>query len=596
MKTRQPSGRAVALLILAPVLAAAQLAGQAQDETAQEMPREAYCYLREVQTTELSNGVQIQVKADGILEWRPEGAPGEVEQGEYVTEATIRFPRARLALDQTLYQIDKYPVSTMQFWVPQDSYQGLGVVMKVSMTEPSQVRATLSEDRQSFLLTVLGQRTVERGPGRTQAQPPAPSEAGFLEVTARDGLLWVRAVKADIHKVVAEIAQQGGLSVAVDDAVQHRVSLNLAGLPALEIIRSLAAGYGLALSQVQNVYMLSEGVPTDLPTYRRSDTGSFPMQYLKARDAAGLLPTFLFKYVHDNPEQNAVVVTAPSQMLDKIRADLQAIDLAPPMILVEAAAVELSDTSDLTAGLSWLYQSPQHEAGSDSETGEVKYHRVELEEGLATAIADTAKLQARLRALVTQGKAVIHAHPRMAAVNGKEARIFIGQQRFIKVTYLQWGQQQERIETVPVGVELAVRPWTGGDGEITTWLRVEVSNISELDPETGLPTLSTRRAATTVRTRDGDTIVIGGLLQRQGEKTYRRLPLLSNLPVIGPLFRSQLSSQVSKQLVILVRPRLLNERGQLPPEEEAQLRARFLQPGDLGYPSAAPPAPRPAQP
>ena len=67
---------------------------------------------------------------------------------------------------------------------------------------------------------------------------------------------------------------------------------------------------GLALSSVGNVYMLSEGVPADLSTYLRSGTASFPMRYLKASDARSLLPTFLFKYVHDNPEQNAMVVTA----------------------------------------------------------------------------------------------------------------------------------------------------------------------------------------------------------------------------------------------------------------------------------------------
>lgn len=545
--------------------------------------REAYCYIRDVKIDALRNGVQIRVKADGILIWQPEEeSERAVRAGRRVTKVAVRFPQARLALEKTLYEVDQQPVSTLSFVVPQDAPQGLGVVMTVTMTEPSRVEAVLSEDRQTFMLTVMGERTVERVGRPKEAQAAAE---GFVEVVARDGKLSVRAVKADIHKVVAEIAAKGNVSVAVDDAVQHKVSLNITDMDALDIIRGIAAGYGLALSQVQDVYMLSEGVPTDLPTYRRSGTSSFPVLYLKARDAVSLLPTFLFKYVHDNPEQNAVVVTAPSQMLDKIRRDLEATDIPPPMILVEAMAIELTDTGELTAGLNWLYQSPEHEASADSQTGEVFYHQRRREPGLATAIADTAMIQARLSALITKGKAVIRSHPRMAAVNGKFARIFIGQQRFIKVTYLQWGQQIERIETVPVGVSLMVRPWTGGNKEITTWLKVEVSNISDIDPETGLPRLSTRTASTTVRTKDGETIVIGGLVQWQTETTYRRIPLLGDLPIIGPLFRSRSSNEVRTQLVILVRPRLLSEEGKLPdPEEDRAVREQFLQPGDLGYP------------
>jgi len=542
--------------------------------------QEAYCYIRDAKITRLSNGVQIQVKADGILVWEPEdGSEGALYNRRRSTEVQLRFPQARLALEKTLYQVDQEPVSTVSFLVPQNAPQGLGVVMQVTMTEPSRVEAVLSEDRQTFMLTVMGERTVETG---AQTAEGETEKEGSLEVLRHDDMLSVRAVKADLHKVVAEIADKGGLSVAVDDAVQHKVSLNVVDMPALDIINGIAAGYGLALSPVRDVYMLSEGVPADLTTYRRSGTSSFPVRYLKASDAVSLLPTFLFKYVHDNPEQNAVVVTAPTQMLEKIRHDLEATDAPPPMIMIEAMAVELTEEGAKAAGLDWLYQSPGHGASVDTSTGDVSFRRLEGD-GLDAVIADTAVLQARLQAVITSGSAVIRAHPRMAAANGKYARIFIGQQRFIKVTYLQWGQQQERIETVPVGVQLQVRPWTGGDREITTWLSIEVSNIVELDAETGLPRLSTRNASTTLRTKDGETIVIGGLIQWQTETTYRRIPLLADLPIIGPLFRRESTNEVCSRLVILVRPRLLDERGRLPDsEEDAEIRRRFLRPGDLG--------------
>ncbi|MCK4323966.1 MAG: type II and III secretion system protein, partial [Armatimonadetes bacterium] len=218
----------------------------------------------------------------------------------------------------------------------------------------------------------------------------------------------------------------------------------------------------------------------------------------------------------------------------------------------------------------------------DSYTGDVDFEHGDIG-GLATAVAPTAELQAWLTALITEGRAEVRSHPSTAAVNGKSASIFIGSERYIRVVYSQYGQQQERIEVVPVGVKLTVRPWTGGNQEITTEVEVDVSNIVELDPETGVPRLSTRSAKTTLRTQAGETIVIGGLSQKQEETTYRRIPILGSLPIIGPLFRSRTEHTSTTELVILVRPRLLDESGRLPAQEDEQMRRQFLQPGDLGY-------------
>jgi type II secretory pathway component GspD/PulD (secretin) len=201
---------------------------------------------------------------------------------------------------------------------------------------------------------------------------------------------------------------------------------------------------------------------------------------------------------------------------------------------------------------------------------------LQLVDGLVSAIAPAPVLKTWLQALQTKGKAQVNARPSMAAVNGKTAEIFIGSQRFIKVTFNRNGVTQERIDTVPVGIRLNVRPWTGGNKEITTTLKVDVSNIVESDPQTGVPRLGSRTASSTLRTHDGDVIVIGGLTQRQQETTHRRIPLLGDLPLIGPLFRSTTHGSVNSELVILIRPRLLDDSGHLPAAEDEQLRQRFL--------------------
>ncbi|MBI3945886.1 MAG: type II and III secretion system protein, partial [Armatimonadetes bacterium] len=345
--------------------------------------------------------------------------------------------------------------------------------------------------------------------------------------------------------------------------------------------RAIASAYGLALSQINGIYMISKGVPDDLAAYRLSGTESFRMRYIRADTASGLLPTFLFQYVHRNSEQNAVVVTAPVQMLEKIRSDLRKVDVAPPMIMIEALAVEVNSTRDLETALGVRLRDmtlePRADASvpnpttggqMDTATGQLTFRQI-------GKLPDN--WEASLRALEVAGKARIHANPRMAAVNGGRASLFIGNQKFIQVQYVQYGNQQTKIQAVDVGVKLDVQPWTGGNGEITTRIEPEVSNIVELDSASGLPVLSSRRARTSVRVKDGETIIIGGLRQKQETLVRRRLPILGSVPLVGALFRSKVAHTAETELVIFITPHVLTEEGHLADDAaESAVRERLL--------------------
>ena len=538
----------------------------------------SYCNITDIEVKELSNGVQISVKADGRLEFDRWG------RSDSGTLVRYQFGNARLQLDETFHQIDRMPVSYVQFQVAPGADQGIGVVMSVKLTERANVEDSTSPDMQTFIVTAMTAHTLGGGRGEGPAPRQEDTEEGKVFVESRDGLLTLRCVSADIHEVVAKIAHEGHVNVAVNDHVKHKISVNVADAPPEVILRGLAAGYGLALSEVDGVQMISEGVlkEKDLATYNRCGTASFPITYLKADDARSLLPTFLVSYLHFNSEQNAVVVTAPTQMLEKIEADLKAVDVPPPVLMVDAKIVEISDARDLERELKIDYKGSEVLTGMDTTTGVVGYTE-RAEPKAVSGVADTPQLEGALRALLSEGSAHIRANPRMAAVNGNRAEIFIGAQKFIRVTYIQSGQEQERIQGVPVGVRLRVTPWTGGNGEVTSTIQVEVSNIRSIDPETGLPLLSTRKANSTVRTRDGETIIIGGLRQQQTETTRSKIPILGDIPIIGGLFRSSSTSSTDTELMVFITPTVLNGDGRQSDGAEVQTRSTFLREGDPGY-------------
>ncbi len=545
-----------------------------------------YCNVTDIQAKAMPNGVQITIMSDGILRWEWERGFYR-DYGDRATQIGIRLENARSKIDKTFIAVNETPVSHVQISVPQRAREGVGLTVIVSLSQPSTYDVSLSQDQQALIITVNSDRTIERVTRTGPAAREVENGQTTCVVEFADGLLSVRAVNADIHQVLGDIAAKSGAEMAVDDAVQNTVSMSLPQMPVDSVIRAIGGAYGLALEKVGDVYMISGGVSESLAVYNRSGTRSFPMQYLQAEDASGLLPTFLYSYVHVNEEQNAVVVTAPRQMLDKIGADLAKTDVAPPQIMIEVVAVEITSTEDLDLGIKWRYRGETDDISGDSTTGDLSYRELGpddfAEDGdfyVEDGTVPTRELTVSLKALLEQGKAELKACPQMAVVNGERAEIFIGAQRFIMVNFLQYGQQQERIQSVPVGVRLHVTPWTGGNNEITTDIQAEVSNIVSIDPETGLPRLSSRQIETTVRVRDGETIVIGGLTLDQETVRRRKVPVLGDLPLIGALFRTRTKTKTNTELVIFITPRLLRE-GHLPEEKEKQIKERFLeeQPG-----------------
>lgn len=524
------------------------------------LAQDAYCTVTKVTTAALSNGATITVEADGMLEYRV-----RTEQGSRTRQIIVDLENARSGLASDLIRPqDIYPISFISFTIPGDAINGIGLRMQVELVDSATFQMADQSDPQKLIFTIRTERTIPRsGNGSSSAASSGTTAAAGdgkeeLEVTCDEGgMVTLRALKADIHRVVAELARSAGANVAVDDAVRRKVSMNLTGLTPQQVLQGIASGYGLALSSVGDVQMLSEGIPTDLPTYGRSATTSYPLTYVKVDDAASLLPPFLIEYLRRNPQQNSIVVTAPRQMLDKIGRDLRSIDVAPPLIMVEVVAMEVTRDGSAESFLRWAYGGPDTELSGNTRTGEVDYEEGESF-GIAGGVVDTETLSLRIRGLLNQGSAKIHAQPRMAALNGETANILIGRDRFIRMTYSSGNDQQERIETVRVGVSLELTPWTGGNGEITSDVECEVSNIVEIDADTGIPRLSTRRAEANVRARDGETIIIGGLLQRQQERTERRIPILSELPLIGPLFRSASNTSTDTELVFLLTPRVID--------------------------------------
>lgn len=405
------------------------------------------------------------------------------------------------------------------------------------------------------------------------APPEANGQQSSLEITAGPEGVSVFAVGVDAQELLTRLARETGVRLIVDDTVRRTLTISFANKPVTQILEMIAAAYGLSYREVNGIFMFSEGIPRSPSSYLLSDIDSITTQYVLAPNAKSLLPVFLQDHVKTNAEQNAVILSAPPEVLKKFREDIKQFDIPASQIMIDVLMVEFTDSAAREFRAQWGWSNDGRSLTVDSAVGQVVFRSV------TTLPTDFVT---NLRALVTQGKARVHANPRIATVSGQRASIFIGKQRYLSTPVSIGGGRGEgdyffrQTNFIDAGVRLNITPWTGGEGEIIVDVQPEISVLSAPDPKTGLPDKSTRRANTTVRVRDGETIIIGGLVQRELMSTKTKVPLLGDIPLLGQFFRSEDTKEVTTEMAIFITPRILSQTGHLPADQEEALKKRFL--------------------
>jgi len=164
----------------------------------------------------------------------------------------------------------------------------------------------------------------------------------------------------------------------------------------------------------------------------------------------------------------------------------------------------------------------------------------------------------QLKMLEEEGHAKVLARPSLTTLENKTARIITGDRFTILINQSSGSGTWQQIQYIDAGVRLELTPRLDADGAVVVQLLPQVSTITGYSRE-GYPIMSTREAQTTVRLKDGETLVIGGLIRDESSKEQAGLPGLSQIPVLGSLFGSSKESSRRTELVILVTPRVVKD-------------------------------------
>lgn len=236
---------------------------------------------------------------------------------------------------------------------------------------------------------------------------------------------------------------------------------------------------------------------------------------------------------------NLVVVTGTNEVVTTAQTLLAALDEPGRQVMFEVRVADVKPVDD-NSNVGLEFGGLTYGTGAQ---GQFPY----------TLTKSSIVVNAQINALVQSGRAQILATPRIATVNNKEASILVGEQYPVVSVNQQTGFPS--VQTIDVGVRLRLTPTIGNDGTITADVHPEYSQIIGFNAN--FPVIANRKVDSTLRVRDGETIVLGGLFQDVSSETVTKLPLLGNLPALGAFFRNKQRTHTHDEVVFFITPRIL---------------------------------------
>ncbi|MFH1142920.1 MAG: secretin N-terminal domain-containing protein [Candidatus Eisenbacteria bacterium] len=386
-----------------------------------------------------------------------------------------------------------------------------------------------------------------------EAPAGAPAEAGAGVPEPAPVTLAVQNM--EIREVLALLSDSRPMNLVCGSEVEGRVSIDLHEVPFPEALRAVVGMAGFDVVRRGNIYFVQRDSNRDPREALLREARTFRLDYAQPDAILQALQPSLSpqgKAVAYPPLRTLVVEDRPD-VLDRLAILVDALDIAPRQVLIEAQIIEARISDDLRFGIDW---SLVFSAGAGSGAIDVAGFASPAEagaqglfvswgEGDFTSVLESFEGIEDLRTL---------AAPRVLAIDGTEAEIIIGGQLGFSVLTTVDNTVIQSVEFLDTGAQLRITPTITGDGYVLMKIRPE---LSDGVIENGLPSKNTSQVTTQVLVKDGHTLMIGGLIREREETIRQGIPLLVRLPLLGHLFGRTTRSVQRSELITLITPRIL---------------------------------------
>ncbi len=398
--------------------------------------------------------------------------------------------------------------------------------------------------------------------------------------------------EVDIKDVLRQLAKQYNLNIVFSEAVKGLVTVQLNNVSIEQALDSIITVNGFAYTKKENVYKVTtqeeahkQGKQTKLFKLNNADSAKLKTTLEKSLTPEGSIEA--------DSRSNSIIITDSPAVISKIEAMIPDLDELTPQVLIEARLIEASLNDNDKLGFDW--STTVAASGSSRPitfpfSGKGNYNPGTFTplnttagftgpyafpsaaaENFTFGTLDFTSLKAVLDMLKTRKKTKLVANPRIVTLNNQNASINVG--KVLALPTYERNETTGKLEITGwtnynVGVNLSVTPQVSPDGHIKLKLKPEVSSLigyaSQRDGVNEGPITSSRTAQTEVQMRDGQTVVIGGLVKEESFTITKKIPVLGDIPILGALFtRKEVGSTENPtektDLLIFVTARIIKE-------------------------------------
>jgi len=379
--------------------------------------------------------------------------------------------------------------------------------------------------------------------------------------------------EAELSSVLRSFSYSYNLNLVVPEDIKGKVTVSLKDVSVEEVLEAILIPHGFTYTRKGNLIYVIPGLGLERMGLA---TVSIHLKYLTASETSVLLQKVISAKgdIRINEATNSLVMTDYPPNIEMVKEVLEDVDIPPIQILIEAKMVDIESKYLKNLGVTWYLDY----APGRGLFGRGTTHAEELK-GTVTMAGPSESLtggqiqfspitfkgltaEATLDALIQDNKANLLASPSIATLNGKEARIVIGERYPYKEKTQTTTGTTETTKFVDIGTSLRVTPQASPDGWITMMVHPEVSEYyAALDAG---PRITTQEADATIRVFDGRTIAIGGLIKHKKNKIVSRVPILGYIPIVGLFFSKTSTDLTQRELVVFITPHIVRT-----PEQKA---------------------------
>lgn len=309
---------------------------------------------------------------------------------------------------------------------------------------------------------------------------------------------------------------------------------------------------------------------------QKTEIRTYKLLYSEAKDIETKLLQVIPKEkgdVYTDERTNSVIVRATPIILDNIDGLIQGWDAQHKQVLIEAKILEVTLDETTKLGIEWQHRDAdsQHNPSLIDVASRFPVSLTTTGGIFKIGSLTPDEYAVTLEALKSKADTEVLSSPRVVVIDGQDASILVGSSEpyLVATTDPITKLLIEEVKFVDVGIKLKVTPQIGEDNYVTMKIHPEVSTARRVAEVKNTVARDTTEADTMMMVKNGETIILGGLIKDSKKKTVNKIPLLGDIPLVGLAFRSKTTEDVKKEIVVFITPHILtNESRQTVSRQE----------------------------